>query len=456
MTTDPHELLKADINRSVDLFLSPSIYCSRNLLCEGIESNKIKNFRFKTKPLKSHKDRSSEFKSYMGIEESTHIALLELDIDSSMENQKIIHAWKIFLDSTDLKAPLLIVTGEGSCIKELKYLAYDLKLGKRIAFIEQDIFPFRYDLYRLADVYLPKLYTNLSPRSNFPVALLEALECGVYPILFDCEIYKSLLPHSDLYLASLDQKILSKFFEKGFAKGHKRKGALDNSRQLMVDDSLEKIYQDDLTAEIVNCILRFENKRPNYSKIIENIRLLIDRNKYSEAMSNIDDLLENKTITNYHLSILFYLKGVCEKTMGSFENALSNYEKSLLYNPRNVENYLALGKMSMETKSYAEAAEFFSKVISLDDENFEAYIGLGLTSLHAGMLKEARFYIESAVTRGAKIRHTLPAIREILSGCNNQLVNTEFLNRVLDSSSYDRDFVLALDRLHEIHEYSFG
>ena len=89
-------------------------------------------------------------------------------------------------------------------------------------------------------------------------------------------------------------------------------------------------------------------------------------------------------------------------------------------------------------------------------KQFEAYIGLGLTSLHAGMLKEARFYIESAVTRGAKIRHTLPAIREILSGCNNQLVNTEFLNRVLDSSSYDRDFVLALDRLHEFHESSFG
>ncbi|MBQ9025550.1 MAG: protein kinase [Methanobrevibacter sp.] len=105
-----------------------------------------------------------------------------------------------------------------------------------------------------------------------------------------------------------------------------------------------------------NIIFEKENEE---IALITKAELLIMHNKYSEASIIINKLI-NETKDDFILSASYDLKG---RMSNSYEDALNNFNKSLKYNPNNINVHFQIGKLYLDEGLIDEAMEIYNKIL---------------------------------------------------------------------------------------------
>jgi tetratricopeptide (TPR) repeat protein len=444
--------VKFDICRTVAKFYALSNHCREVLLDEGVPREKVEILPYRIDFNKQGKDRSSEFKDYLGLNRNSDVVVYEDDLNSESDAGLVLRAWRKFLAvNTLLNDPILLILGSGEYASDLKYLASDLGVAKKVAFLEQDNYEFKFDLYRICDFYIPALNFDRQLEVKYPVRALEAVSCGAHPVLSSDPLYKELLPGYEVFLRDNSEESITN-------------GLLDAaSRKLLMSNDNHSPYElvkfvnfsdwdcSEVKTQLTKIVEEYKETKPDFKAALVLIEGLVDSGNYDDAMIEIEDNLLKRYLTKFYRSDFWRLKGDCIRSFGDFDNAFKCYEESLGFNPSNSKSYLSLGKMSVTIKSYTDAANFFSKAISIDDSEGEAYVGLSLSSLNAGMVKESQYYLESAIIRDARTTSVIPVMSKLVSGSKNSKGNIAFLERVKELSDDSKQMMLALGKLHLEH-----
>lgn len=439
--------VKFDICRTTAKFFALSHHCKDVLIDEGVEASRIEVIPFKLSDAIFTSQRGKEFKKYIGIPPESEVVLYEDVLDDEGDAAKLLQAWRKFLSVNEfMNDPFLVIAGTGDFAADLKYLASDLGVGSKVAFLEQSTYEFKYDLYAASDYYIPCLNFKRRTEIKYPARLLEAIALGAFPVLSSNALYKEMVQGFDLKLNSNEpEDILNGL--KAVSRFKKLKLGLDAEEEVVRRHFLDWSCTEQ--AELMLSIVEeYKKTKPNFKKAIENTKVLVTNGQYDDALIEIEDNLLKRYLTKSYKSEFFRLKGDCMKQKGSFDLALKNYEESLSHNPSNIDSYMALGRLSVSSKSYEDAANFFSKVISLDDKYGDAYAGLSLSSLNAGMISESQYYLEQAVLKDGSKSSIIPVINKLVAANSNSKNNIKFLEKLRDIAGEDKMLITALGKLH--------
>lgn len=110
--------------------------------------------------------------------------------------------------------------------------------------------------------------------------------------------------------------------------------------------------------------------------------------KYLEKATTIDENVYNK-LTVDHL-----LKEILSNLI---KMSVKVIQDQLEFQPNNIENLSALGKILLYTKNFEASINYFRKIIELKPDNWDAYLHLGLAYEGLDNYEQAIFYLKRAV-----------------------------------------------------------
>jgi len=127
--------------------------------------------------------------------------------------------------------------------------------------------------------------------------------------------------------------------------------------------------------------------------------IYMDQEKYEKAIFYYSKILENSTEDKIFLARIYDRRGACYERLGKWEKAEKDLKKSLDLHPAQayVLNYLAYGWLE-QNKKIDEAYEMLKKANNLKKNNPYILDSLGWALHLKGKYKDAKFYIEEALT----------------------------------------------------------
>ena len=105
----------------------------------------------------------------------------------------------------------------------------------------------------------------------------------------------------------------------------------------------------------------------------------------------------NKNSMKLLASILvyFYFISVSFASMSFYQEALDNFEKNIVFNPKSSESYILLGKSYSAMDNVDKANKYFKMAYTLIPENVELNYLLGEASYNLGLIEEYAEYLSN-------------------------------------------------------------
>jgi tetratricopeptide (TPR) repeat protein len=97
-----------------------------------------------------------------------------------------------------------------------------------------------------------------------------------------------------------------------------------------------------------------------------------------------------------------YLAGLNNLTKKNFQDALSNFNRTIDLDPSIQEAFLMRGILYLEKEMYREAITDFTKYISLNPKDYEAYNNRGFAYFLLGEYKKAEKDLKSSLEINSK------------------------------------------------------
>jgi tetratricopeptide (TPR) repeat protein len=99
--------------------------------------------------------------------------------------------------------------------------------------------------------------------------------------------------------------------------------------------------------------------------------------------------------------------------MKKYDEAISDFRKTISLNPVNASSYDDLGYMYLGNKDYQNAAANFNKCISLDGKNFDAMLGIAIAYYNLGNLKQVQSSILQAIAVEPRLAEGMAGIENV-------------------------------------------
>ena len=425
--------IQQDVFRQADLFLATSQLAVRNLQRENIAENRIEQIPLliDTRRFCRSENAGSRFRNYFTIAPQDKVLLTQVDFEPETKIASVIDALGIMrargvLQKTGWR---VILAGNGTEAKNLKYQAYDLGLGNNVMFLHQDITPFAADLYNASDIVIePKPDRGLN-HEPAPLHLLEAMGCGCVPLTVAGGLGAEFAGDVGQVATSSDGAALAAELQTLLTNQD-----LVAQRQAVGEQTLNNHVLGPESNQILGAVLSLlprtiERLGPIGMSTVDAIQKLLDRNLSAEAESAARSAIEeatlddpavvnpargnptrgNPTRVNPDLGRLQALLGDALQAMRRYEEATEAYSKSLGYDDREARALRGLGYLSWQSHSNEEALTFFKKSLSIDHHDNQTMLGIGLVFKRVGLIDEAMFWLEKS------LRHSSPSTAAILA-----------------------------------------
>ena len=108
-------------------------------------------------------------------------------------------------------------------------------------------------------------------------------------------------------------------------------------------------------------------------------------------------------------------KGQTLSSNGSYQDALSSFNRSLGLDSRQTEAWTRKGDVLYKLGRYEAAANCYDQAVGIDSENLMAWEGKGLAASKLGRYKMARLSFEAALRRDTNNRDLLTYMAQVLN-----------------------------------------
>ncbi len=131
-------------------------------------------------------------------------------------------------------------------------------------------------------------------------------------------------------------------------------------------------------------------------------KIYVLKEKYDEAIEDLNraiDLGKGEYGDEFNSTVLVS-KGAAYQRLEDYNNALNDYSKALILNPKNAEAYLYRGFLYYQQEDYQTAMGDFNQALEIDPENPFAYYNRGMIYLKLKQEDEACDDFHNACERG--------------------------------------------------------
>lgn len=389
-----------------DLLIAVTQRVERALICQNVPRTKVLCIDpwvdinvFKIDPQKRRK-----FRSYVGLEPDDRVILYHADLESPETATQILKCLRILVTahSKDCENLRLIIVGEGPAARDLKYLSSDLKLGKRVLFLEQQALPFLPDLLNACDLQIFGRWKSTSKAQTVPFEVLESMTAGVIPIVPVGTAADDLIGGQvrfqveDCVAHILAEKIFTIVTQDAWLALQTAVLGI-GQRYLRADwvDGLSKIISDSIVRK------RPEDARREYvEEFMRSVDTLPRKGREQEILSSVENFLASHQPEDKIKSNLTRIKGDAYYSLGEMEPAMQAYAQALELNDKNYEALRGLGYVAWKGYSHEEALSFFKRSMAVRPDDYQSILGIGLVYCRIKMHVEATFWLEKAVAVG--------------------------------------------------------
>ena len=450
--------IQFDICNKADRFWATSQLAAAALRLDQVPEASIRvvppvvdNLRFKPDPV-----ARARFRKYIGVDETEQIVLFQQELDHAYRPEEALKALALLVARGHARAKglRLLLSGSGPAAMELKYKSFDLGLGKQVMFLHQDPEPFLVDLYAASDLLLVPRPKLMEFHEDLPLHLLEAMACGVAPVVGAGSIAAELAGEaasvygedSHLGFAAAMTPLLA---DPRHLDAMKRRA----TRKVQLDHCVEAI-QALIVSEVKTLMSgrmhRFDLPQ-NVPALLEAIDQSLKRGDHREAIERTEEAMLLNIPSAIERAAILCRRGEAHYALGLIEEAQNAFSESLKLYDRDHRTLKGLGYVAWAGHANEEALMFFKKAHSQKEDELEVMLGLGLVYRRVGLLEEAIFWLEKCL---ASDQHPAAAVSALAQACA-QTPRIEHgiavLERALDAAPDQKVLMMTLGQLYLNH-----
>ena len=443
--------IQDDVYRNASLFVPTSELAQEKLLVEGVDLERIRRISVGTSldEFSFSDAKRDKFRKYIGIGRSEVLMLFKGDLSDATRPQEVLQALLIIYEKNPVFASrlLLLFAGEGPKASDLKYLATDLKLGKRVMFLDQEIAPFAADLFSASDIIIYPKNDEEGNVSVYPRWLLDAMACRAVPLYSQGSDAKELVGDAgvevDMGAFALSEAILG-FADQGQLH-HRRIQAETWVKQSWDRDGFiskwKSVFEEALGMSVKSSQVTHDG--------IQDIAKLIQESNFQDALLGIEHMeLSSDAIPNTQRATLAKLKGDAYLGLNDLLQAMEQYGKVVEIDPECWEGHLGLAQIAFRSHSYQEAFSLYKKVLSRDPHNVDALLGMGLVHKGLGMLEDASYWLNKCLNLDADNGRALLAVTHLGLEFNDVNRGIEIMESAREIVGEVPSLILALGKLY--------
>ncbi|MBI2601587.1 MAG: glycosyltransferase [Deltaproteobacteria bacterium] len=426
--------LQKDLFKNTDLFLVPCQKSKNHLLFQGVSADRIANV-----PLLVDRERFSpqsgskgKFRRYIGVGEDDFVVLFYDDLEANPAPEALLRSLVLMRQkNADLAARIKVIfAGCGADEKTLKYMAYDWGVGDAVYFIHQEIDGFCEDVFLASDALLCAPGHDKDRLPRLPFEVLEAMACGVIPVVVPSSSVKDLVGDYGMLADDLSPTSLAFVL---FQLAGDRSFLLEKREVLRRASFLgEGGEWVDRIGKLLSVLKRRAGEN---DENVRNFVVQIQGDQVSSILkqAGVDEFMKAHELTDKQRGLLLRTKADILHQNGELEEAIGAFESAIICDEKNVDAYVGLGTIALSSFAQEEAVTFFRKAISFDPGNAKAALGLGLVFFRAGLASDSLYWLE----------------RSLLSGVANSTLPLNTISRICREA---KDIEWALGALEKIIE----
>jgi tetratricopeptide (TPR) repeat protein len=346
-----------------------------------------------------------KFRKYIGLNEETQVILLKCDFEKCYNISLVIEAFhnlkRYIPTNQNIK---LILCGQGTQSKDLKYNTYDRGLGRDVIFIHQDIEPFKFDLFSAADICIALHADHPETHEDFPFWLAEAMTFGVIPLIesgaselefvANCKNFLDRFSFQNHSAESLTALML-RYLSSGKLDDNLKQEVLSASNAFRIDQNFASLLCDDIEQMFVEAAAT--QKSQNINSIVRSLENDFAAQQFGRIICTVEEMLLAKDqINSVHLATLMGFKGDAHYHQKQLQEAECAYMDGLSYEPTDPTCLRGLGNLLWHAHSHEEALSYFKKALQKRPDDSLSFFGIGMIYSRLGLNEDAAYWLQKA------------------------------------------------------------
>ena len=390
------------------------------------------------------KARRDKFRKYLGFEDNDIVVLIQSKLSKELQVEEVLFGIQsLKKESPNFDSYKFVFVGEEKWANDLKYLAFEMEVGKSVFFLHQNIGQFVQDLYGAADVSLNPMLMYSKQQEVLPLRGLDQLMCGVAQIGVSGDILTELLGEACLTIPSWNRTAI--FRELLKLNNQSDISSLLNRQKLKFKDRCSDT-QIQILKSVVDLIGINSTEELN-TNIVAKIELEIDKGNLSAAEEMISRLEVTTNNDDISLSEVCRLKGDFLYSKGQYDESMTHFQKSLGYDIQNNKSYRGLGFIAWHGHAHDEALAFFKKALAIDQNDAQSMMGVGLIHKRVGLTNTALFWFEKSLLVDSHKNSAMPSLVQLCSECVNVDHAILIMERVIDTIGEKQPLMMCLGSL---------
>ena len=405
-----------------------------------------------TKKLKFSSDGRRRFREYVGIGSGDLVVLYQHELVPANRPDELIKSLALLKRQLgDLAETVKILcVGQGAATMDLKYLAYDLGLGKQAMFLHQDPEPFLHDLYSSSDIMFEPRPQVGDFHQDIPLSLLEGMAFGLLPMVGAGSVAAEFAAgFGRVYSEDTHQSIAAQMQD--IVLNRKQLDAQRIAIVQHVDTKHARAAVGQHFVASVEAIIRASTQRSSPQSraktILTQIAGQLKAGALSEAIMTIEEALLFDFISISDRVELYRLKGDAYFAGGQIDSACNSYNDGLMADEHSFLCLRGLGNVAWQSHDHEAALGYYRRALALNDGDADTLLGIAMVFRRLGLHEEAVVWLEKCV-----IEHNIPAATIALAQTCSQLsrVGTaiDILARVLDAVGDNHTLMTTLGHLY--------
>ena len=393
-----------DICRSATFFWATSQAAQETLQLDGVPTEKISQAlppisqtRFRQKS-----ELRRKFRSYVGIPNEDIIILCRSDLETHYHLENILESLKHLREQgtpSALRLKILFV-GDGAGSKDLKFKAVDRGLGSSLMFLHQDPEPFLCDLLNASDFYLVPGGVSPHRPEEYPLAILEAMSCGVIPIVPAGSVAAELCKGIGFTFSHGTGTTLTSSIFRALNDLQNLPTLSNQAMEYVKNDWNSSERQAAFLHDVMNLTWTTQShksSRKSPRALIQEVESLVQSGAELDALIQVEEAELHGIDSIPCQAELARLKGDALYNLGRINEAMDAYTKSMHLDDNNPDCLRGLGFIAWHGHSNEEALTFFKKALAIRESDVSSTYGIGLVYRRLGLLDEAVYWLERCV-----------------------------------------------------------
>ena len=447
--------MQTDILQNADVFWATSKMSHQALQVEGADIQKIKLVypAVDTTRFKFNVALRQKFRKYIGLREDETVVLFENDLEPWSQPEQLMEAMRVlYLEHPNqaIRTRALFV-GNGSLTKTLKYAAVDSGLGRSVMFLHQDPEPFIVDLYSACDIVFYPRQQKTEHHEKLPLKLLEAMACGMIPIVPISTIASDLVGNCGKVILWDSSHELSCTIASIISDVSQRTDLKNQIANLFNNYYSGRLSAAIIKQDIYEMYEKYSEQKestPDYETILRDIEQTIKDGNANDALISIEDALLKFDISSKEKAEFVRLKADISYYQGHLEQASKLYNESVMIDEKCFASYRGMGYVAWQNYTNEEALLHFKKALSLKEDDAQIMLGFGLVFYRLQLFDEALFWLEKTVISNKSSKVAVTTLANACRESSNPSNAIKILEQVIEIVGDIQPLVLALGHLY--------